>query len=153
EEPFQKLLAGEDPGLTREDLDELRYRYDGKFAYDDREIGNLLAEVKALGHDDDTLVVVTSDHGEQFMEHGAIKHGTSLTREELHVPLVFRIPGGRLAGTRRPDRVSSVDIFPTVLGLLGIDPPSKPDGIDLFAEAPRADRLVFSETCHGWIRS
>jgi arylsulfatase A-like enzyme len=87
------------------------------------------------------------------MEHGGLKHGSSLHREELHVPLVFRIPGGERAGQRRAEPVGLVDVFPTVLALLGIDPPGRVDGVDLFAsEPPDPERVLFSETSHGWAR-
>lgn len=149
EEAFQSMRDGEDPGLTAADKVRLVDRYDGEIRFVDGEIGKLLAEVRALGLEDETVVVFTSDHGEQFFEHGGMKHGSSLFREELHVPLVFRVPGGR-KGERRPERVGLVDVFPTVLGLLGIDAPGPVDGRDVLGSPPDPGRLAFSETSHGW---
>ena len=69
--------------------------YDGKIAYADAQFGRLLADLKARGLYDKTLIVLLSDHGEQFMEHGDTSHGKSLYQEEIHVPLMVRMPGGR----------------------------------------------------------
>ncbi len=147
---FQVLREGKDPGLSPADLRRLADRYDGEIRFADGEIGKLLAHIRSLGVEDETLVVFVSDHGEQFLEHGGLKHGSSLHREELHVPLVFRVPGARDPGERRADRVGLVDVFPTVLSALGIELPGAVDGRDLFRAEPDPDRIVFSETSHGW---
>jgi len=150
EVPFVALREGRDPGLGPDELRRLIDRYDGEIRFVDSEIAKLLAEVKALGLEDETIVVFTSDHGEQFLEHGGLKHGSSLHREELHVPLVFKIPGRAGAPERRPDIVGLVDVVPTLLAALGVEPPVELDGVDLFGPPPVKDRLVFSETSHGW---
>ena len=67
--------------------------YDGAIAYVDTHINQLLAELQKRHLDANTLVVITSDHGEAFGEHGSYLHGNSLYREEAHVPLIFWWPG------------------------------------------------------------
>ena len=85
--------------LPREVIDELRDAYDGAIAYLDHELGRLLAELRERGLLDDTLLIVTSDHGESLGEHGLMSHGNSLYLTLLRVPLVIvhpaRIPAGR----------------------------------------------------------
>ena len=72
--------------------------------------------------DDNVLLVVTADHGEEFGEHGRLGHGTNLHREQIHVPLLIRWPG-----TLKPGRidtpVSLIDIYPTLVELLGLPDP------------------------------
>ncbi len=95
--------------------------YDGSIAYLDACLGRLLDELDARGVLDDTLVIVTSDHGEHFGEHGLRDHGNSLYRSLIHVPLVIRFPGGQLSGVRVPQVVSLRDLPATVLDLIGCE--------------------------------
>jgi arylsulfatase A-like enzyme len=107
----------------------LHERYVGEVAFTDRAIGRLLEALEDLGLADETVVVVTADHGEEFGEHGGISHGRHLYREVLHVPLLVRAPGfppGRAAGT-----VSLVDVLPTALELLGLPVPEGLQGRSL----------------------
>src|SRR5262249_41017727 len=83
---------------------------------------SLLDELERLGLDRDTLVVVTADHGEEFLEHGGLYHGRSLYEEVIRVPLILRLPGRVAAGERRDALVRQVDILPTILAELGIAP-------------------------------
>jgi arylsulfatase A-like enzyme len=123
------------------DLEFRRFRahkialYDGALLYVDAEIGRLLDAVAALGRGDDTLVVVTADHGEEFWDHAdaerqmggdprgiwGVGHGHSLFQELLHVPLIVAGPGWP-AGRRVPCGVSLLDVAPTVLAATGLSP-------------------------------
>ncbi len=95
--------------------------YDGEVAYTDHEVGRLLAGLEALGLAEDTLVVVTSDHGEEFGDHGGFEHGHTMYTELLHVPLLLRLPG--VLPRRVVDAaVRLVDVAPTVLELCGLPP-------------------------------
>jgi len=95
-------------------------RYDGGIAYVDDQIGALFSELTNRGLDKDTLVVITSDHGESFREHGLVTHGTSLYRELTWVPLVYWWPGHIPAGMRIERPISSTASLPaTILDLLG----------------------------------
>ena len=93
--------------------------YDGGISYIDDQIADLFAELTRRGLDKDTLVVITSDHGESFREHGLVSHGTSLYREQLWVPLVYWWPGHVPAGTRIDHPITSASLPATILDLVG----------------------------------
>jgi len=96
--------------------------YDGEILYTDEQlIGPLVDLLRELALYDDTLLIVTADHGEEFGEHGCWTHGANLHDETLHVPLVIRFPHGGHAGRELSDVVSLVDVLPTVLGTVGVD--------------------------------
>jgi arylsulfatase A-like enzyme len=93
--------------------------YDSAVAYDDNEIGRVLAGLERDGLRDNTIVIVTSDHGEQFGEHGLFDHANSLYLPLLHVPLLISLPGHAPANVRVPDAVSLLDLAATILDLAG----------------------------------
>jgi arylsulfatase A-like enzyme len=99
----------------------VRDLYDAGIASADRGIAKLLAGLQELGLDQDTLVVIVSDHGEGLGQHGQLEHGYVLHEEILHVVMMMRIPGGDVAPRHIADPVRLVDVPPTVLDLLGID--------------------------------
>ena len=128
EDPFFLWLHLMDPHGPYVDHEAFGYssddigRYDSEISYLDGALGELLRSVKTLGRDRDTIIVINSDHGEAFGEHGTRFHGTTLYEEQVHIPLIIRVPGiapGRIAST-----VGNIDIVPTVLDLL--DEPSIP---------------------------
>ena len=96
-------------------------RYDGAIAYADRALGVLFEELARRGVLDRTIVVVSSDHGEGFGQHGLSGHGKSLYRTELHVPLMIRYPGRVPSGTRVTAAVSLRDLPATLLDLAAPD--------------------------------
>ncbi|NNL66168.1 MAG: sulfatase, partial [Myxococcales bacterium] len=106
-------------------------RYDGEIAFVDAEFGRSLDALAERGLADDTLVIFLSDHGEELMDHGQLGHGATLFEEVVRVPLILRLPRGAHAGARVATRVSLIDVFPTVLGLLGLPPAPGLDGRDL----------------------
>ncbi len=112
--------------LTMRDEDVRFWRaiYDEKIQRTDAEFKNFLAEFTKLGLSDKTIFVLTSDHGTEFYEHRRFDHGFTLYQELIHVPLIIYLPG-RTTAVTIDDRVSSIDIMPTVLDLLGIDPPEQ----------------------------
>jgi arylsulfatase A-like enzyme len=95
--------------------------YDGAIAYLDDQLNRLLGELQTRGVLDNTVVIVTSDHGEQFGEHGLFLHANSLYRPLLHVPLVVRYPRAVPAGQRIRRPVSLRDVPATVLDLVDAD--------------------------------
>jgi arylsulfatase A-like enzyme len=97
---------------------------------DDTTLTALLDRLDTLGLADDTLVVLTSDHGEAFREHGVFLHDDLYT-ETLHVPLVLRFPARLPEGMRLPDRVRTLDVLPTILDLVGVRPPPDIQGRSL----------------------
>jgi arylsulfatase A-like enzyme len=94
--------------------------YDAAIAYMDEQLRALLEELARRGKLANTLIVVTSDHGESLAEHGLFGHGSSLYREQIHVPLFIRLPGGRLGGTQVDSPVSLTDVAATVLQAAGL---------------------------------
>lgn len=93
--------------------------YDGAIAYIDDSLGRLFEELRRRGALDRTLVIVTSDHGELFGEHGLHGHGNSLYLPELHVPLIVRYPDRVRAGARLDTPVTLRDLMSTVLDAAG----------------------------------
>jgi choline-sulfatase len=102
--------------------------YDGEVAFADDLVGRLDRALSELGLAERTLLLVTSDHGEAFEEHGETGHGYFVYDPTLHVPLLARGPGVP-AGTALAVPVESVDIFPTVLEMLGISPTALPGNV------------------------
>lgn len=96
--------------------------YDGAVAYVDDEIRRLVEGMRSLRPGRDLLLIVTSDHGEAFGEHGTYLHGKSLYREEILVPLILRWPGEVPAGVRVERPVTNASIPATILDLLGAPP-------------------------------
>ena len=92
-------------------------QYDGAIAFLDAELERLLRHLRRLGRYDETLLVVTSDHGELFGEHGLVGHGRALYEPLLRVPLVIRIPGQR-DGKRVIQRVGLQDVSSMIRGIL-----------------------------------
>ena len=118
----------------------------------DDEFGRLIQGLKDLGVYRDTLVVVVSDHGEEFLEHGGVLHGRTQYEEMLRIPMIMRGPG-LPAGLRVRSPVSLVDVFPTALSLLGLPGTDELDGMDLgpslrSGEQPPPERLLFGEADH-----
>jgi len=108
----------------------IRDLYDEGVAYMDGQMGNLFELLKQHGLYDDALVIVTSDHGEEFQEHGGLLHYQYFD-EVLRVPLLIRFPGGRYQGTVVSSQVRSVDIGQTALAYCGLDPLPMSRGVSL----------------------
>lgn len=135
-----------------EHRDELAALYDGEILASDRMFGQLIAFLVEAGRYDDTLLIVTSDHGEAFGEHGTFKHGGSnLYSELVRVPLLIKLPGQAFAGARVDTPVGLVDIMPTLLEAASISPPNDLAGRSLWPLMRGEDvaRPVFSETTNG----
>lgn len=109
------------PFMDARKLRHLVARYDGEISYTDFHIGNLLRALNQRGLSDDTLVVVTSDHGDEFFEHRGKGHGRTLFDEVIRVPLVMKLPGRIEPGTRITAQVRQQDMMPTILGLAGVE--------------------------------
>jgi len=99
--------------------------YDGSIRALDAEMARLHERLRTLGLSDKTLLVFTSDHGEEFLEHGKMFHGQSAYSELGQVPLFFHLPGVVPSGAVVDQTVESIDIMPTVLALAGLNPPGK----------------------------
>ncbi len=116
-------------GISEADLSGAVAAYDRAIAYMDHEIGRLLDGLASEGVLDQTLVIVTSDHGEQFGEHGLQFHSNSLYMQLLHVPLIVVYPPLVPKGVRVPEPVSIRDVPATILDLAGLENPGLPGSI------------------------
>jgi arylsulfatase A-like enzyme len=141
--------------LSEDDRERLLDLYAASIRQVDEEIGRLLTTLHGRGLLARSIVVVTSDHGEEFLEHGGALHGRTQYEEVLKVPLVLRGPGVP-KGTRVDAAVSLVDIVPTILALTGAQVPEGLEGRDLTpflrGNPPEnlRDRFVFGDATHDW---
>lgn len=123
---FDDNLAGADPrpkGAAYKplfDVEQKRSKYYGEVEFNDASFGRLLEYLRESGRDDQTLVVFTADHGEEFGEHGHRWHGKTLFDEQLRVPLVIRRPGEPEPGRRVSTPVGLVDVHATLLDAAGL---------------------------------
>jgi len=116
---FAQTPSGRERVVDERGLEHVLALYAGELRWTDSEVGRLLAKLDELGLADDTLVIVTSDHGDEFFEHGGIGHRRTLHEEVVRIPMILRMPGVVPAGARVDGLVSNVDLFGTVLELLG----------------------------------
>ncbi len=105
--------------------------YDGEINYVDNQIGRVREALAEAGWLDSTVIVLTSDHGEEFKEHGSMGHKWTLYQEQLRVPLIISYPPRFAAGRTIAERASLLDIHPTLMGLLGESAPGAVQGLDL----------------------
>ena len=124
--------------------------YDEEIAYVDEQLGVLRDGLAGRELLDTSMIVLTSDHGEELFDHGGFEHGHAMWQELIHVPLVVWAPGVEPGRESAP--VSLVDVMPTVLDTLGIASPTRFDGISLWpnlsAVVPLPDRPLFAEGIH-----
>lgn len=104
--------------LPPEELAVVEAAYDAEIAYVDEQLGKFLAFIESSGVAEDTVVIVTADHGEEFLDHGGYWHGCTLHDELIRAPLIMKIPGSKAGRFAQP--VSTVDVFPTLVSL--VDP-------------------------------
>jgi arylsulfatase A-like enzyme len=114
--------------LSANDVNYVKAFYDGGIRYTDDMLRNLFKEIEKLGLYNNTIIVITADHGEGMGERGHFGHG-QLFDEQLRIPLIMRIPNYKHQIVKEP--VQSIDIFPTILGLLNLTVPKNLDGFDL----------------------
>ena len=151
----EALAAIEEPGdapdltesLADADIEFISQVYDRKVREADERLGNFIAQLKAMGLLDRTVIAVVSDHGDELMEHGAVDHGATLYQEQLHTIMMLRFPGYE----RRQDintPVRSIDLFPTLFDAMGIQGPAGVDGESLLPlmRGKSMDLPLFSET-------
>lgn len=115
-------------------LNDMRMLYGGEVSRNDSRFGALVRELKRLGLYDDALIVVLSDHGEGFNEHGFLGHANTLYDESVRVPLIVKLPGQSEATARRVEApIHQTDVLPSLLGYLGLSLSEPVDGRDLHA--------------------
>ena len=142
-------LCGEGAQIDAQAVEYVRSLYQAEVAFVDQQVGIFLEELKRRGRYESALVVLTSDHGEEFFEHRGFEHGHTLYEELVRVPLLIKWPANR-----RPVRavveeaVPTLDLMPTIFEIAGLEPPESFVGQSLTTLAERASddqRLVFSE--------
>ncbi len=131
--------------------------YDGEIAAADHVVGELLRRLEELGVYDSALVALFSDHGEGLGDHGEEEHGIFLYREALQIPLILKLPGQEMAGSVATASAQLVDLYPTVLALLGLQQEGDLPGMDLrrLLEEDAPERQIYAETFYprlhyGW---
>jgi arylsulfatase A-like enzyme len=171
--PYDHMFPGKRSAIPQDDLESAQqtisagapapsfYRpycvsqYDGGIAYLDAQIGQMVAGLKQRNLYDDTMIVVTSDHGEAFGERHRVEHGNSPYQNLLHVALLIKYPGVKSARVKYPgaartgvvaDAVSLVDVAPTVLSVAGFSVPPAMQGQSLLDAGAAGGREIFSET-------
>ncbi len=139
------------PEPDPEVAEELRRLYKGEIEYLDGNFGKLLERLESLGIADDTVIVLTADHGEEFHEHGGWWHGLTLYDEQINVPLLVRWAGHADSDDSDGRIARHIDVAPTLIELAGAQVPDAMQGVSLLlAEEDRRekDRQVYSEEDH-----
>jgi arylsulfatase A-like enzyme len=145
---YRQLLQnviGRGLSISVKEYDHIQSQYDGGIAYLDFNIGQLIKTLKGYASYENTLIIITSDHGEAFGERHLLGHGLSVYRDEINVPLIIKYPHMK-QGDHVSETVSSIDIMPTVLDVLGYEMSdsihgqglvnmNKRDGNDFFSES------------------
>jgi arylsulfatase A-like enzyme len=117
--------------LNNEDLSHFIALYDGGIRYTDEKIGEFLSYLKDSGLAKQSLIIITSDHGEAFKEHGRLLHRQLYYRPNLHVPLIIRIPKYPKKEIRIKNLVRSIDLLPTILDITALPTHPKAQGESL----------------------
>jgi arylsulfatase A-like enzyme len=120
------------------DIRHLNAQYQGEVSFMDRYVGWIVERLDEAGLGQQTLFVLVSDHGEEFMEHRSVGHAHTVYEELLRIPLILRLPGALPAGLRLDVGAQLIDLAPTILDLIGEPIPEWMEGRSLlpFIEAP-----------------
>ena len=166
--PFDALFPGRDGTVTRDRYYKLMWhvnaltekmtererrhavsQYDGGIAYIDFHLGKLFGQLQRLGLYENSLLLITSDHGEAFGDRDLVGHGgLSVYQDLVHVPLLIRYPNSHQKAVA-DDPVSLVDVMPTILDVLDLEIPKDIDGQSLRNMEPGIPRIVITETFPG----
>ena len=119
--------------LAARDRQHLEALYDGEITYHDVHFAAIMTALERRGLRENTMIILTSDHGEEFWDHGSVGHGHSVFEELLHIPLFAALPGHQEL-TRIDTPVGLVDVMPTVLEALAISGPDEMSGRSFLAE-------------------
>jgi len=139
----------EQPSLEDEDLRELIGNYDAAIMYSEEVVGILIEGLKTMGIYDDTVLIITSDHGEEFYDHQGWYHGGSLYEEQSRIPLILAWPGHFPRSIRIDEQISQIDIMPMLLHLLEEETPRQTTIQDLLSAAKEKRRyerdIIYNE--------
>jgi arylsulfatase A-like enzyme len=125
--------------------------YDGEIAYVDEQFGRITDALTEEGLDRNTMVFVLNDHGEEFYDHGSYGHGHTFYPELIDMVLFAQVPGQKFPAAARGRYITHVDITPTILDALGIEPPAALAGRSILKENPASgdNGRAFSEALQG----
>jgi len=115
------------PDMDPRDLEHVMALYDGEIRFTDHYVGLLVEKLESLGILDESLLIITSDHGEEFFEHGSKGHRNNLYDESIMVPLIMRYPEQLPAGKTIARQARIIDIFPTAAALMEV--PGSPEAM------------------------
>ncbi len=136
----------------------LERRYELEIAFADKQLGRFFDELKKMGMWDDTMIIVSGDHGESLGEHHEQFHGIFVYQATMHVPLIVRLPGAK-RGIHVSDQASVLDIFPTVLDALHLPLPDNIQGFSLTKSLTGRGRIpartpylesIYANASYGW---
>ncbi len=130
---LDQIVAGK-LKVTERDKTRVIALYDSDVSYNDQQLGVLLAQLAKAGHADDTMLVVTADHGEELWDHGRIGHGQSLREELVHVPMLIHYPP-LFPAERVAEGVELIDLLPTMAAAVGAKMPAEAQGESLIGLA------------------
>ncbi len=116
--------ASVNPTMPKRDLEHIIALYDGEIAWTDLHVGKILDDLETLKLRDSTIVLLLSDHGEEFLEHGSRGHQHTLFDELIRIPLIVRYPGFIPAGRRFAEQARMIDVLSTLLALASAPPPT-----------------------------
>lgn len=149
------ITTGFDPDLAPEVIQHIQDLYDGAVSEFDHHVGEVIADLKARGLYDKTIIIVTSDHGEDLYDKGStLGHGTNFFGgdQSTHIPFIIRVPGVDRPGAKVSALTRSIDVAPTLLALLGGERPEAWQGVNLEpllkGEVDDLDLPIFGETCY-----
>ena len=137
--------------ITVKERNHLISQYDGGINYIDFNIGNLIARLKKLCLYENTLIIITSDHGEAFGDRNLMEHGVSVYEDQVYIPLIIKYPNNKDQRIVN-NLVSSVDIMPTILDVTGCEIPANIQGTSLLKLGLVKTRSLISESFSDYSR-
>jgi len=127
---------------SKSQIEFMKIRYDQEIYFNDKSFGELVNVMKNYGIYDNSVIIFTSDHGEEFFEHGGVAHGLTLYNDQIKIPLVIKMP--EIEKKIHKERVQLFDIYPTILDMLKLKPSYELDGTS-FLSSPDPNRTLYFE--------
>ena len=149
--PDNKTLIAARKGrlqVSDEDLRHFMALYDGGIRYTDEKIGEFLSYLQTTGLREQSLIIITSDHGEEFKEHGSLLHWQIYYRPDLHVPLIMHMPNYPTKEIRINELVQSIDLLPTILDSVGLAAHPQAQGKSLLPLIERNKNFFYRSFWH-----
>jgi len=129
---------------SRSQIEYMLTRYDQEIFFNDRSFGAFVRKLEEADLYRDAVTILTSDHGEEFFDHGFVGHGLTLYGEQVEIPLIIKGPGFE-AGTRSPLPVQLVDLYPTVMEIVGAKQSDSVDGVSILSNSGDGRELYFEQ--------